>query len=370
MASGAEQHGNRLELRCPRCGYDQAGMVATWGETCPLEGTCSECGLEYAWRDVFVPPVYLGMVEHARGLRGWAVGGLRTFLGEWRPRRFWTKMKLEHPLRVGLARVWLLCAVVVGVLGVPLLWRCLRLPFLKTSQSFTALMESEAQWWAEGHWLARLLPGDAVLHLQYRWLGYSGTYSRWPWVGGIDNAWNRMTTTTSWWLLPMMVMCSVSPAIFLLAPQTRGRAKVRIGHVARWWVYGQGWIVLLFLWQIGILFLGLVAAFTTRPFIPGVTTSSSLVTNTSSGLSILQRVSTWRDWLEAVPAPMESKWIVPTLWFVWLMWWNWCALRMGMRLLPAWMVFRVWGLLMVVAVLIGAAVVMVQELWFGVVVPR
>lgn len=354
-------------------------MVATWSGSCPLEGTCSECGLEYAWRDVFVPPVYLGMVEHARGLRGWAVGGLRTFLGVWRPRRFWTKMKLEHPLRVGLARVWLMCAVVIGVLGVPLLWRCMRLPLLKTSQSFTALLESEAQWWAEGHWIARLLPGKAALHLQYGWLGYSGTYSRGPWVGGIDNAWNRMTTTTSWWLLPMMVMCSVSPAIFLLAPQTRGRAKVRVGHVARWWVYGQGWIVVLFLWQLGILVLGVLQWLVWNLLTNGAPPTAFGLTGPAGasgsggwlgGLISPAKASDLYNFIGRFPAPMDSAWVVPTLWFVWLMWWNWCALRVGMRLQPWWMVFRVWGLLMFVAVLIGFAVVIGQEVLFGVVVPR
>jgi len=86
-------------------------------------------------------------------------------------------------------------------------------------------------------------------------------------------------------------------------------------------------------------------------------------------LSALMRVSTWEDWIGKVPAPMESKLIVPTLWFLWLMWWNWCALQFGMRL-PAGVMIRVWVLLMAVTVLVGIAVVEAQEVWLGIVMPR
>lgn len=39
--------------RCPRCGYDLGGQVATWREACPLEGSCPECGATFAWGKVF-----------------------------------------------------------------------------------------------------------------------------------------------------------------------------------------------------------------------------------------------------------------------------------------------------------------------------
>lgn len=31
-------------------------MAASWSESCPLEGRCSECGLRFEWRAVFAPP--------------------------------------------------------------------------------------------------------------------------------------------------------------------------------------------------------------------------------------------------------------------------------------------------------------------------
>ena len=35
--------------KCPRCGYDLRGAIATWTEQCPLHGTCAGCGLQFAW---------------------------------------------------------------------------------------------------------------------------------------------------------------------------------------------------------------------------------------------------------------------------------------------------------------------------------
>jgi len=35
--------------RCPHCGYDLSGGAAAWGESCPLEGVCSECGRRIRW---------------------------------------------------------------------------------------------------------------------------------------------------------------------------------------------------------------------------------------------------------------------------------------------------------------------------------
>jgi hypothetical protein len=42
---------------CPRCGYDQTGIVASWEDSCPLDGICSECGLEFAWKSVLSPKI-------------------------------------------------------------------------------------------------------------------------------------------------------------------------------------------------------------------------------------------------------------------------------------------------------------------------
>jgi hypothetical protein len=86
--------------RCPRCGYDLSGVVATWTEACPLSGVCSECGLEVAWRDVLGEQRLPGWsFEHAP----WpAIGALaKTLWLAWRPRRFWRILRMDHPIRAG-----------------------------------------------------------------------------------------------------------------------------------------------------------------------------------------------------------------------------------------------------------------------------
>ncbi|MCC7389253.1 MAG: hypothetical protein IT431_10840 [Phycisphaerales bacterium] len=66
----------KLAPICPRCGYDQSGIVATWEDRCPVRGRCSECGLEFWWWQAMAERV-LGpawSVEHGERLspRRWA----------------------------------------------------------------------------------------------------------------------------------------------------------------------------------------------------------------------------------------------------------------------------------------------------------
>ena len=55
---------------CPRCGYDLSAATFGWSESCPLGGRCSECGLEFGWRDVLRPDAMpWWWIEGARGFR-------------------------------------------------------------------------------------------------------------------------------------------------------------------------------------------------------------------------------------------------------------------------------------------------------------
>jgi hypothetical protein len=69
---------------CPRCGYDQSGVIDSWKENCPLYGTCSECGLELDWK-VVLDPTLRGprwSFEHGPrwSLRRFAATALRALL--------------------------------------------------------------------------------------------------------------------------------------------------------------------------------------------------------------------------------------------------------------------------------------------------
>lgn len=109
--------------RCPRCGYDQSGIVATWGDRCPLRGRCSECGLDFWWRQV-MPEQVLGpawSVEHGERLTPRRLARA-YWAGLWQ-RGLWGRFELvsrTHPRRLlvfGL--VSLLCnhLLLVVVLG-------------------------------------------------------------------------------------------------------------------------------------------------------------------------------------------------------------------------------------------------------------
>ncbi len=89
------------KVSCPRCGYDQRGVMAQWTESCALEGRCAECGLDYRWAELLVPEKFepLWCVEFARGW--WKVlcscfGTLMRALWPW---GFWKRLTMAHAVR-------------------------------------------------------------------------------------------------------------------------------------------------------------------------------------------------------------------------------------------------------------------------------
>jgi len=88
-------------IGCPRCGYDQRGVVATWTETCPLSGICTECGLDINWSEVLCPekyePHWCIEFEPRRSRLPLAV--IRTMVRSCRPWRFWTRLRMSNPIR-------------------------------------------------------------------------------------------------------------------------------------------------------------------------------------------------------------------------------------------------------------------------------
>src|SRR6185436_19805230 len=86
---------------CPRCGYDQSGMVAAWKDRCPLTGMCSECGLVFAWREV-LSPSFLGprwSFEH--GLRPSSLRWLSTLWRALVPGAMWRWLGMGHVVKRG-----------------------------------------------------------------------------------------------------------------------------------------------------------------------------------------------------------------------------------------------------------------------------
>jgi len=100
---------------CPKCGYDQSGEIATWEAECPVDGTCPECGFEFAWADVMNPSrvVLPWYVEHADSR--WSLIR-RTPPTLWYllfPNRYWARMKMESPRSMRTYLLWITLMMVV-----------------------------------------------------------------------------------------------------------------------------------------------------------------------------------------------------------------------------------------------------------------
>jgi hypothetical protein len=97
---------------CPRCGYDQSGVVATWVDRCAVEGRCSECGTAFKWVDLFDPsrqtiPWY---VEHASGMSAMLLRTGGTLTRMVLPWQLWSRVGVTartHPARLW---VWVVLA--------------------------------------------------------------------------------------------------------------------------------------------------------------------------------------------------------------------------------------------------------------------
>ncbi len=92
--------------RCPRCGYDQSGVAASWSASCPMEGICSECGLRFPWVDAMRPDLHRvrGLYEHARTGRERRRWVLTTLWLVARPWAFWSRVTMAMTPRLGMVR--------------------------------------------------------------------------------------------------------------------------------------------------------------------------------------------------------------------------------------------------------------------------
>ncbi len=182
-----------MQARCPRCGYDQDGVVASWRETCPLTGVCSECGLSFRWRDL-CNPTYMRtkLFEHA--IRHRAHSFMRTLVLIHAPRRFWRHLRMEH---------WIDASRLVAFVG---------LSMLALGLLGAALFAAEllAVWIHAGE-----SPADGLEELGWE-------------VDGRDAAAAVVLLVAQFGIMPLS---------FLLVLESLHRAKVRWMHIVRIWAY-------------------------------------------------------------------------------------------------------------------------------------
>src|SRR5262245_40846239 len=101
---------------CPRCDYDLSGQIAVWtgpdSVSCPLTGTCSECGLEFAWLDVFSPRFADSRLIECD--RRFAKSFRHTLALTRAPWRLWREVRMEQPARwMRLGLYVLLCVATI-----------------------------------------------------------------------------------------------------------------------------------------------------------------------------------------------------------------------------------------------------------------
>lgn len=96
--------------RCPRCGYDQRGVIVTWKDSCPLEGVCSECGLCFEWAELLSTRVRWPRwcVEYATSGLTLPARAIKTLCRTPWPWGFWRSLQMHHaPRWQGMALYWL-----------------------------------------------------------------------------------------------------------------------------------------------------------------------------------------------------------------------------------------------------------------------
>ncbi len=231
-----------LFLRCPRCGYDLRGAIATWSDSCPLDGTCAECGLQFAWAEVLNPKFALPTwcIEVPKGWRALPGQARRTFVRTFWPWSVWSSLHMSHPSR--WPRLAGYCGVLVLVMYVT----------FALSNGLLAWNNWSNQ--ARGATFTPMTPGFVVF-AQAALLPLSDTSIGWfrvnngpvrapfPYATPLDfvtGFW--MDYWTAWKMVFLFVLTAhtVCGLAFVMLPMTRRVAKVRASHVVRVTLYGYG----------------------------------------------------------------------------------------------------------------------------------
>ncbi|MBC7836036.1 MAG: hypothetical protein H7Y88_13195 [Phycisphaerales bacterium] len=304
---------------CPRCGYDQAGHIATWSTACPVRGECSECGLQFNWADVLSEQRRLlpGFVEHARGVRQRFLWAWVTWSWTLIPNRFWSRVRMHHAPRNRRALVWLVivtaCVYIPGAL-------------LRNIAVFgSAFLTIPQTGWGPitKRWPELVAPwGEPFVGLQ--WSNSA--------PGGLTVA--LLTDLESFGLFGGVLAAPLLfPVVFACLPVTRARAKVRTAHLVRATIYSLAWVPVALLYRVAAGILELVDP-STGPWWSG---------RSRLGYS-----------LEAYFHEFAWAWVLALV--LWTCWWWYQAIKRGFELPQP----RRHFVLMLVPALLGALIVLLS----------
>lgn len=305
---------------CPRCDYDLSGESVRWIDASPLRCTCPECGLDFETADVMredrrVNPRH---VEHApRGIFGVGLLGAawRTCVWTILPPIFWSRVRLHHVV-VPRRLMWWLAIVLLGTHVLV----CVVTNTMAVRQygvGLTLTLRDDIRADLASPWIAPV--GD----VQQLWRGGTTWGHTWvpPWRGG---RWGVA-------YVPLLAASALYPLLMLVLKDTRARAKVSRGHIARAFVFGLGWMVPL------MLVSGATVIGVRYWFAGGITPTWFWV-----GVGVRQYFVP--DLIQLATIPLGLMWIV---------WWWGCAVRSWRVRRP----FAVW-LAATIAALLGVAIAM------------
>jgi hypothetical protein len=243
---------------CPRCGYDQRGVIATWIDSCPMQGTCSECGLNWEWGELFAPYMQLPVwsIEGARNIlqQIWALPA--TFGLMHYPKEFWRDLKMHDPIRFSafvrslvfwFVSITLIFACAVGRIA----WQSVP-PGTPLSRSIETAMyaavspfsSSPPNWYALPSWKFSTGPPGPT-----HWWRYFAGHYYFPDPANLQVALltkNPWDFAFSFWFfdageIVMLLASAAIPLCFMLLPVTVRRSRIRPVHLVRISMYSMFW---------------------------------------------------------------------------------------------------------------------------------
>lgn len=218
-----------------------------------MHGVCSECGLELDWQALVtrkITPIPWWSVERD-GLK-WPLRIVLAWFFALRPRYIWTRMRMEHPIRV--FRLGAIVVVTSLTLQLPmsmyLWWERYTQPSILSQMSQRTTQSLSNTQIAQIQQIDKKLQSPASYIADLVWPWSSLAHDR---FGTWSLEYSRMIPLVMF--VPVLFLC-IGPATLVILPETRKRAKVRIGHVLRVWA----WVCALVPCAVLVALLGLGAS--------------------------------------------------------------------------------------------------------------
>jgi hypothetical protein len=257
MLSHAPQSGKRVI--CPRCGYDQRGVMATWNDSCPLTTHCAECGLELEWRlllnDRLAGPLW--SIEHANTRADFARRMPRTIAAAFVPPVMWRSMRIEHEIRSRRLFATIAILLIAAIAAAHCGFRASLVSYLyfsylpQISASTSANVGIELARSIVTPWSSR---SGGTITFTNGWNLHPTPSAlpdfvlrRFP-LGG----WQRHFRTVACCAIFSMSVACISPLVFAVLPHSRRCAKVQWRQIFRVAAYSAFPITIVLVW-LGII---------------------------------------------------------------------------------------------------------------------